>query len=109
MQDEAAGGFSDSSVRIYDLEALSAARALPPEEQDGAGMHVLYGHSDAVYSVSFSQDRQYLLSASSDGTIRFWSVDLLANLTSYRCEPCCQPRCLTSILKKLRLSGLQRA
>lgn len=94
-KDLGAGGFSDSSVRIYDLEALSAARALPPEEQDGAGMHLLCGHSDAVYSVSFSQDRQYVLSGSSDGTVRFWSLELLANLTAYRCDPapslCLQP------------------
>lgn len=80
-----AGGFADSSVRLYDMEALSTARGLPPEQQDGAGVQVLYGHFDSVYGVSFSPDSQYLLSSSGDGTIRFWSIALQACVTQYQC------------------------
>lgn len=36
--------------------------------------YVLNGHSDAVYSVSFSPDNKYLVSGSFDESIRLWST-----------------------------------
>ncbi|GMM27342.1 chromatin modification protein [Martiniozyma asiatica (nom. inval.)] len=44
----------------------------------------LIGHSAPVYSVSFSPCGHYLISGSSDGTIRLWSMDTFTQLVTYR-------------------------
>ena len=44
----------------------------------------LIGHSGPVYSVSFSPDNRFLISASQDSTIRLWSVKTGANLVCYK-------------------------
>lgn len=90
-----AGGFADSSVRLWDATRTGAARegGKRPwdddnDDEDAAGrasnVTVLRGHSQAVYGVDVSLDRQYLLSASGDGTVRLWSTELSANLVAYK-------------------------
>jgi len=44
----------------------------------------LVGHSGPVYSVAFSPDNRYLLSASADGTVRLWLVETASNLVCYK-------------------------
>jgi transcription initiation factor TFIID subunit 5 len=78
------GGFADSSIRLYDFEKMAAARELPRGKRRDAGVQTMHGHSDAVYGLSYSPDRRYMLSASGDGTVRFWSTALAANLAVYR-------------------------
>lgn len=79
-----AGGFSDSSVRIYDLERMAAARAGPQDEAAGSPVSLLWGHSGAVYSLDYTPDQQLLLTSSADGTVRLWSTELAVNLVAYR-------------------------
>ncbi|KAJ4810576.1 Transcription initiation factor TFIID subunit 5 [Rhynchospora pubera] len=94
-----AGGFSDSSVKIWDMAKIGQpGRASNPQGENGSmqGMHslasdeakrpysLLQGHSGPVYSVSFSPFADFLLSSSSDNTIRLWSTRLNANLVSYK-------------------------
>lgn len=78
----AAGGFSDSSVRMYDLEKMAAARS--QEEAAGSAVSLLWGHSAAVYGLDYSPDQQLLFTSSADGTVRLWSTELAANLVAYR-------------------------
>ena len=78
-----AGGFADSSVRVYD--ASKAPLKGVKSQRDEAS--VLRGHSRPVYGLDFSPDSSLLLSASGDGTVRLWSTDLFANLVAYRCVP----------------------
>ncbi|MYB00001.1 hypothetical protein F4X90_10045, partial [Candidatus Poribacteria bacterium] len=42
----------------------------------GNSIRTLTGHTDAVYSVSFSPDGQTLASGSGDNTIRLWDVNI---------------------------------
>lgn len=77
-----AGGFADSSVRVYDA-AKSTAKCAKHQRDE---VHVLRGHSRPVYGLDFSPDSKLLLSASGDGTVRLWSLDLFANLVAYRCD-----------------------
>eukprot|EP00891_Asterochloris_glomerata_P003035 jgi/Astpho2/3035/Aster-03343 len=81
-----AGGFADSSVRVFDVASQNsnvADGAAPGMALEG-GATMLWGHSAAVNAVDFSPDLRLLFSASVDGTIRLWSLGLAANLVAYR-------------------------
>jgi transcription initiation factor TFIID subunit 5 len=86
-----AGGFADSSLRVYDLRADAAARAAAagaagPSAAAAAqeGPLCLYGHSGPVFAVDFSPDEQLLLSAGADGSVRLWSMELRVALAAYK-------------------------
>ena len=79
-----AGGFSDSSVRIYDLEKMAAAGTQAQDEAAGSGVSLLWGHSAAVYGLDYTPDHQLLFTTSADGTVRLWSTELAVNLVAYR-------------------------
>ncbi len=44
----------------------------------------LFGHSDAVFSISLSIDKKYIVSGSYDETIRLWSIFTRSTLAVYR-------------------------
>ena len=67
-----AGGFDDSTVKLWDVENAPAAT-----RQSGKGEHPmphsrLCGHSGPVYGVSFSPDQEFLLSGAFEGGVRLW-------------------------------------
>ncbi|KAK9828987.1 hypothetical protein WJX72_003246 [[Myrmecia] bisecta] len=78
-----AGGFADSSVRIYDVERAASSR-LKGGGSNGSDVTYLRGHSAAVYGLDYSTDHQLLYSGSADGTVRLWSTEIGANLAAYR-------------------------
>ncbi|CAL9129837.1 unnamed protein product [Musa acuminata var. zebrina] len=52
---------------------------------EGEGSYTLFhGHSGPIYSATFSPLGDFLLSSSSDSTIRLWSTNLNANLVCYK-------------------------
>ncbi|XP_058203489.1 transcription initiation factor TFIID subunit 5 [Rhododendron vialii] len=94
-----AGGFSDSSLKVWDMAKLGqqTSGSISQGENDSApGDHLVgekggkrpytlfRGHSGPVYSASFSPIGDFLLSSSSDSTIRLWSSKLNANLVCYK-------------------------
>ena len=81
-----AGGFADSSVRVFDVASQNsnAADGAAPGMALEGGATMLWGHSAAVNAVDFSPDLRLLFSASVDGTVRLWSLGLAANLVAYR-------------------------
>ncbi len=84
-----AGGFADSSVRIYDLEKMAASRGQASDDAAAGGSAVshLWGHSGAIYGLNYSPDQQLLYTSSADGTVRLWSTELAVNLVAYRYRP----------------------
>ena len=67
---------TDGVVRLFSMRKRDCGKGIKP---DDAAMHVevipegeLYGHIDSVYVVAFSSDGSSLVSASGDGSIRFW-------------------------------------
>lgn len=61
-----AGGFGDSSVRVW---AMSSSHTIYGEKTAAT----LCGHSGPVYALDFSQDGNLLASASGDSTVRVWA------------------------------------
>ncbi|XP_014501696.1 transcription initiation factor TFIID subunit 5 [Vigna radiata var. radiata] len=94
-----AGGFSDSSLKVWDMAKLGqpTASSLLQGENDtspndqifgqgvGKRQYTLFqGHSGPVYAASFSPVGDFILSSSADSTIRLWSTKLNANLVCYK-------------------------
>ncbi|KAK6912509.1 WD40 repeat [Dillenia turbinata] len=96
-----AGGFSDSSVKVWDMAKLGLQAdnfsAILQGENDSATTErvvganggkrsytLFQGHSGAVYSANFSPLGDFLLSSSADSTVRLWSTKLNANLVCYK-------------------------
>ena len=80
-----AGGFADSSVRLYSLNNATQASADGPEaRQAGEPFACMHGHSAPVHGIDWMPDGRSFLTASSDGTLRIWSPELQRNLAVYR-------------------------
>ncbi|XAR57682.1 hypothetical protein NMG60_11025924 [Bertholletia excelsa] len=94
-----AGGFSDSSLKVWDMAKLGqqmSNSSLQGENESAPGECMLganggkrsyalfRGHSGPVYSCSFSPLGDFLLSSSSDSTIRLWRTNLNANIVCYK-------------------------
>ncbi|MED6184494.1 Transcription initiation factor TFIID subunit 5 [Stylosanthes scabra] len=95
-----AGGFSDSSLKVWDMAKLGeqTASSLSQDENDtsqnqqtvgqsgsGKRQYTLFqGHSGPVYAASFSPVGEFMLSSSADSTIRLWSTTYNANLVCYK-------------------------
>ncbi|KAG6544504.1 hypothetical protein Mapa_014142 [Marchantia paleacea] len=100
------GGFSDSSLKVWDMTKIGESVA--PSENGTAGngtptkspgesimtgtavdnsktSYTLFkGHAGPVYAANFSPDGEYMLSASGDHTVRLWSLKLNANICCYK-------------------------
>ncbi|XP_010190112.1 PREDICTED: jouberin, partial [Mesitornis unicolor] len=48
------------------------------EIPSGQFLRKFYGHLNIVYDLCWSKDNQYLLTASSDGTVRMWKIEMKA-------------------------------
>ncbi|NXY15732.1 AHI1 protein, partial [Atrichornis clamosus] len=48
------------------------------EIPSGLFLREFYGHLNIVYDLCWSKDNQYLLTASSDGTVRMWKIEMQA-------------------------------
>ncbi|NXJ80964.1 AHI1 protein, partial [Trogon melanurus] len=48
------------------------------EIPSGQFLREFYGHFNIVYDLCWSKDNQYLLTASSDGTVRMWRIEMQA-------------------------------
>ncbi|XP_057433615.1 transcription initiation factor TFIID subunit 5 [Lotus japonicus] len=93
-----AGGFSDSSLKVWDMAKLgqqptSSSQGENDTSQNeqvlgqsgGKRQYTLFqGHSGPVYAASFSPVGDFILSSSADSTIRLWSTKLNANLVCYK-------------------------
>ncbi|XP_051115271.1 transcription initiation factor TFIID subunit 5 isoform X2 [Andrographis paniculata] len=94
-----AGGFSDSSLKVWDMAKLGQPSGNSPLQGEnesapnehmtssstGAGSYTLFrGHAGPVHSATFHPYGDFLLSSSSDSTVRLWSTKLNANLVCYK-------------------------
>eukprot|EP00055_Hartaetosiga_balthica_P002683 m.4853 g.4853 ORF g.4853 m.4853 type:complete len:673 (+) comp2302_c0_seq1:635-2653(+) len=97
-----AAGCSDSSVRIWSLtgeklKSVKKAKDIDTKEIDAdskleqflddeseAMMKILRAHSASVTCVAFTPDNLYLLSASTDCTVRLWSLLTFTNIVNFR-------------------------
>ncbi|KAJ2936488.1 hypothetical protein H1R20_g604, partial [Candolleomyces eurysporus] len=66
-----AAGSLDSVIRLWDLRQPSSSSA---ERQPPVLIERLKGHKDSVYSVSFTKDGKFFVSASLDKGVRVWDV-----------------------------------
>lgn len=60
-QQELAVGYSDNSIRIYDLTTFKLRQTIP-------------AHKNSVFTVVYSPDYQFLLSAGRDAHLKIWDV-----------------------------------
>ncbi|MEH2421464.1 MAG: NB-ARC domain-containing protein [Nostoc sp.] len=69
QQNLLASGHEDQTIKLWDVN-LNVPQRLKVDLQP---FRVLHGHSNRVFDVAFSSDRQFLASASADRTIKLWS------------------------------------
>lgn len=62
VEREFAVGYSDHSVRIFDLETYALK-------------HTITGHTNSVFTVAYSPDFRYLLTAGRDAHLKVWDVE----------------------------------
>lgn len=62
VEREVAVGYSDNTVRIFDLETYDLKRVIP-------------AHDNSVFTVVYSPDFQYLLTAGRDAHLKVWHVE----------------------------------
>ncbi|KAI3455150.1 hypothetical protein Pfo_011813 [Paulownia fortunei] len=93
-----AGGFSDSSLMVWDMAKLGQQNGhsfqgeseltpnehMPSSNAGGRSYTLFRGHAGPVHSATFSPFGDFFLSSSSDSTIRLWSTKLNANLVCYK-------------------------
>ncbi|XP_059902555.1 transcription initiation factor TFIID subunit 5 [Gadus macrocephalus] len=97
-----AGGYADSTVRVWSVTPKKLRRVKSAadlslidkesddvlerimDEKTASESKILHGHSGPVYGISFSPDRNYLLSCSEDGTVRLWSLQTFTCLVGYK-------------------------
>jgi len=81
-----AGGFEDSTVRVFNLaqradkalaqDATQAQRKAGLAESAGHAGTAMRGHTGPVFGVDLSPDGELAVSASADGTAALWSTEL---------------------------------
>ncbi|XP_076448428.1 transcription initiation factor TFIID subunit 5-like [Babylonia areolata] len=97
-----AAGFQDSNVRVWSLtpnklRAMKSAADLEiidkeaddvlermMDDMTGTDTKLLVGHAGPVYAVSFSPDKNGLISSSQDGTVRLWNLKTWTNIVCYK-------------------------
>ncbi|KAG5098673.1 hypothetical protein AAZX31_17G208500 [Glycine max] len=94
-----AGGFSDSSLKVWDMAKLEKQPTTSfsqggndtSQNEQNIGQNsgkrqctLFQGHSGPVYAATFSPAGDFILSSSADKTIRLWSTKLNANLVCYK-------------------------
>ena len=62
VERELAVGYSDAAVRIFDLETYDLKRTIP-------------AHTNSVFTISYSTDFQFLLTAGRDAHLKVWDVE----------------------------------
>lgn len=62
VERELAVGYSDHTIRIFDLESYTLKRSVT-------------GHTNSVFTVAYSPDFRYLLSAGRDAHLKVWEVE----------------------------------
>jgi len=63
---------------------MERASATSPDDTPGPELTQLIGHSGPVHGLDFSHDASLLFSASADGTLRLWHIELATCLNKYR-------------------------
>ncbi|KAF3776666.1 Transcription initiation factor TFIID subunit 5 [Nymphaea thermarum] len=87
-----AGGFSDSSLKVWDISKqdnaegdVESAHSEASAGLEGKRPYTLFqGHAGPIYSAAFSPLGDFILTASADSTVRLWSTKLKANLVCYK-------------------------
>ncbi len=62
IERELAVGYSDTTVRVFDLETYDLKQTIP-------------AHTNSVFTVAYSPDFQFLLTAGRDAHIKIWDVE----------------------------------
>lgn len=79
-----AAGFEDSYIKLWSIDGNPLKSIVKNDPQNNSSTRRLIGHSGTVYGLSFSQENNYLLSCSEDGTVRLWSLDTFTTLVIYK-------------------------
>ncbi|RKP12766.1 WD40-repeat-containing domain protein [Piptocephalis cylindrospora] len=91
--DKIVSGSSDNTIRIWDVMGGIKSEEEDAEEDEQEKKVVLEGHEARVWSVSADREGSYVASASSDKTVKIWSV----HSTTSQAQESAQPLISSSI------------
>ena len=92
----AVSGSDDGTLRVWDLESGQTLRTLEGHTECGQTLRTLEAHAECVQSIAITPDGRCAVSASNNGTVRFWELESGQEIATFHGETAMRTLALAS-------------